>query len=70
MGIKEINKKIKEIPPSLIPEVSDYIDFLIDKYKIQNKEDKPFDFLWEGGLTDISDKFNSTQLQHKALDWR
>ena len=70
MDIKEINKRIKKIPPPLIPKVVDYIDFLINKYNIQKKNNRSFNFSWEGGLTDISVKFNSTQLQHKALDWR
>ncbi len=31
---------------------------------------KKFKFDWEGGLSEIRDKFTSIQLQHKALEWR
>ena len=31
---------------------------------------KKFKFDWEGGLSEIKDKFTSIQLQHKALEWR
>ncbi len=70
MDNKQINKKIKKVPPHLIPEVMDYIDYLINKYSVVPKRKKSFNFLWEGGLSDISEKYNSIDLQHKAMDWR
>ena len=38
--------------------------------KQQEIETKKFKFDWEGGLSEIKDKFTSIQLQHKALEWR
>ncbi len=70
MSVKQINKKIKKLPPHLLQEVADYIDFLITKYGNDKKERKTFNFSWEGGLSDLSKKYNSVELQHKALDWR
>jgi len=29
MSAKQINKKIKKVPPHLLPEIMDYIDFLM-----------------------------------------
>ncbi len=32
IDVKEINKKVKNMPRHLLPEVMDYIDFLLSKY--------------------------------------
>jgi hypothetical protein len=34
MDIKKLNQKLQRVPPQLIPEIMDYIDFLINKYGI------------------------------------
>ncbi len=70
MNIKQINKKIEKMPPDLLSEVMDYIDYLMHKYEVVSKVRKPFDFSWEGGLTEISKKHTSVGLQHKVLEWR
>ena len=70
MSVKEINKKIKQVPPHLVPEIMDYIDFLINKYGKSSKKKKPFKFNWQGGLSEISKKYTSVELQHKAMDFR
>ena len=70
MSVKEINKKIKQVPPHLVPELLDYIDFLINKYSKSSKKKKPFKFTWQGGLSEISKEYSSVELQHKAMDWR
>ncbi len=33
-------------------------------------EAKKFKFDWEGGLSEIQEKFTSVELQHRALEWR
>ena len=46
IDVKDINKKVKSMPRHLLPEVMDYIDFLLSKYgqgTIPDKE-SPFDF--------------------------
>ena len=70
MSVKQLNKKIKKVPPHLLPEIMDYIDFLINKYGTTSKEKKPFNFSWQGGLSEISKKYSSVDLQHKSMDWR
>ncbi len=70
MSVKEINKKIKRVSPHLMPEIMDYIDFLINKYGKSPKKKKPFKFSWQGGLSELSKKYTSVELQHKAMDFR
>ena len=73
MDNREIEKRIKELPNHLLPEVIDYIDFLISKH---GSERQPWDskkklrFDWAGGLADLKDQYTSVELQHKSLDWR
>ena len=72
MNVNEISSKISRLPNHLIPEVLDYIEFLLNKYG--NKEIEPienkFKFDWEGGLSKLRDQYTSVELQHKALEWR
>jgi hypothetical protein len=72
MDVEEIRVKIKKLPDHLIPEVLDYIEFLLNKYA--NKETveskNKFKFNWEGGLSKLKDQYTSVELQHKAMDWR
>lgn len=67
---REIELKIRELPENLKKEVLDYIEFLLEKYKGRKNRRKKFKFDWEGGLSDIGDKFTSVELQHRALEWR
>jgi len=74
MKVNEISVKLKKLPEHLIPEVMDYIEFLLDKYgsektKKRKNKDK-FKFDWEGGLSKLRKQYTSVELQHKALDWR
>lgn len=70
MNEREIEVKMKKLPEHIKREVLNYMEFLLEKYK--NKDFKPGDFRfdWEGGLSDITEKFTSVELQHKALEWR
>ena len=66
--VKDINKKVKSMPRHLLPEVMDYIDFLLSKYGQDATPDKEssFDFSWEGGLSGKSIEYTSVELQHRA----
>lgn len=46
------------------------VDFLLSKYQEREVVRKKFKFDWEGGLSDLREKFTSVELQHKALEWR
>ena len=61
---KEIKNKIRELPEYLKEEVLDFVEFLLAKHKYRKKEINKFKFNWEGGLSDIKDKFTSVELQH------
>ncbi|MCD4810815.1 MAG: DUF2281 domain-containing protein [Methanosarcinales archaeon] len=66
----EIEVKMRELPDDLRREVLDYIEFISMKYKGKITKSKKFTFDWEGGLSEIKEKFTSLELQHKALEWR
>lgn len=74
MDKNEIAVKLKNLPDHLIPEVLDYIEFLLSKYGSKKTERKAkkskFRFDWEGGLSELKDQYSSVELQHKALEWR
>ncbi len=67
---KEIELKIRELPEDLRREVLDYMEFLLKKYRGKEIKAKRFKFDWEGGLSEIREKFTSVELQHRALEWR
>jgi len=67
---KEIEIKMQKLPEDLRREVLDYVDFLLSKYQGREAARKKFKFDWEGGLSEIREKFTSVELQHKALGWR
>ncbi|UJG44072.1 MAG: DUF2281 domain-containing protein [Candidatus Heimdallarchaeum endolithica] len=67
---KDIENKMRELPEYLKKEVLDYMEFLLAKHKYRKKEVTKFKFDWEGGLSDIKDRFTSVELQHKASEWR
>ena len=58
---KEIKSKIQRLSEELKREVLDYIDFLLRKYKNKRTPAKKFQFDWEGGLSEIKDRFTSVE---------
>ena len=64
-----IKAKLEELPEDLKKEVLDYIEFLLQKYGGKTKK-RRFRFDWEGGLSDLKEKYTSVELQHKALTLR
>ena len=67
---EEIEVKMRELPEDLRREILDYMEFLSRKYKSRIVKAREFKFDWEGGLSEIRDKFASVELQHRALEWR
>mgnify|MGYP000204742821 CR=1 FL=1 len=65
--MKTIEELIKELPPELQQEVSDFAQFLLDR-KIRPKQ-KKLRMTWVGGLREFRDQFTSLELQKKALEW-
>ena len=66
----EIEQKVKGLPYDLKREILDYMEFLVIKYKPRGTKHREFKFDWEGGLSDLKERFTSVELQHKALEWR
>ncbi|VVB89869.1 Uncharacterised protein [uncultured archaeon] len=70
METNVIKSKLDELPEDLKKEAFDYIEFLLQKYeKYKTGPTKgKFKFDWEGGLSDLKEKYTSVELQHKAMD--
>lgn len=65
----DIYLKINLLPTNLLPEVINYLDFLLSKYG-QTPPTQPPTFNWEGGLSELKSKYDSVSLQKKLLEWR
>ena len=63
---KELETKIKSLPPEIKKELLEYIEKRLEYYKRKGK----FNFRWEGGLKELKNEYTSVELQHKALEWR
>ncbi len=70
MKTYDIRDKIEKLPDHIIPEINDFIDFLLNKYGNKKIDKSEFKFDWEGGLSKLKNKYSSVELQHKASDWR
>ena len=66
MKSEVIKSRLEELPEDLRRQVLDYIEFLLQKYDGKTKKGK-LTFDWEGGLSDLREKYTSVELQHKAL---
>ena len=66
----EIEQKIGQLPEDVKKHLIDYIEFLAKKYSSKPTQEDEFRFDWEGGLSELKDKYTSVELQHKALEWR
>ena len=70
MKTHDIEAKIEKLPDHLIPEINDFIDFLLFKHGDKKTGKAKFKFDWEGGLSNLKNEFTSVELQHKSLEWR
>ena len=69
MQRQTVNRRLEDLPDNLKREALDFIEFLLAKHTQKNKKRK-FKFDWEGGLSELKDKYTSVELQHKAMEWR
>jgi len=67
---KEIEKKIHNLPPHLLEELEDFIDFLIHKKTASKEKENKLKQDWAGALKEYSDQYTSLELQRKSLEWR
>lgn len=66
--MKNIEERIKDLPPELRQEVEDFVDFLIER-RFKRFRGKP-EFNWAGALKDMRQEYTSVELQHKIVEWR
>lgn len=62
-----IRTKLEELSEDLEEQALDYIESLL-RENGRKEEKKKFRFDWEGGLSDLKNKYTSVELQHKAVD--
>ncbi len=65
MSIEEI---VKNLPEELQKEVSDFINFLLEKRAKKRGTKLRQD--WAGALRDYKTQYNSMELQKKISEWR
>ena len=63
-----IEEKLRHLPPEFQKEVTDFLDFLLER--TERRERKKLKLDWAGGLKEYRDKYTSLELQKKALEWR
>ena len=66
--MKNLEERIKELPPELHQEVMDFVDFLLEKRGRRPGTKLRQD--WAGALKDYREQYTSLELQKKALEWR
>ncbi len=66
--MKSLEDRIKELPAEFLPEVEDFIDFLLKKNR--NKKKKKPAFEWVGALEDLKEEYTSVELQHEISRFR
>jgi hypothetical protein len=66
--LKTIEEKIHKLPPNMLDEVDDFVDFLLSRAKTKGKNKLKQD--WAGSLKEFSDKYTSISLQKKSMEWR
>lgn len=64
-----IRTVLEELPEELEEDVLNYIQSLLQRNGKETKK-KKFNFNWEGGLSDLKEKYTAVELQHKALEMR
>ncbi len=69
MNAHVMERKFNSLSDDLKRKALDFLDFLMTQ-RIQKKVSNQFDFTWEGGLSDLKDKYNSVDLQHQSMEWR
>jgi len=59
MTVAILEQKVKQLPPEVFREVSDYVDFLLYKYRVSvSIPEKPYAGCMKGTVTWMSDDFN------------
>ncbi|MFB3786734.1 MAG: DUF2281 domain-containing protein [bacterium] len=65
---KPLQELVQELPPDMLCEVRDFIEFLLAKRSRGEKRVLRQD--WAGALRDYREQYTSLELQRQALAWR
>ena len=65
MSTKTLITQYYTLPKDAKQELADFLEYLLTKHQKQQKKKHTLSFNWEGGLSDLKDKYTSVELQHK-----
>ena len=65
---KSIEELVQELPPDMVAEVRDFIEFLLSKRG--RRPDVALRQDWAGALREHRQQYTSLDLQHRANEWR
>jgi hypothetical protein len=65
---KPLDELVRELPPDILAEVRDFVEFLLVKRGRRTGRILQQD--WAGALRKYKRQYTSLKLQHQALDWR
>lgn len=68
-NIRTIERKINQLPPSLVIKLEDYLDYLLSQRKVK-QDYSVLNQTWAGGIKEYKKKYTSLELQKLALEWR
>jgi len=66
--MKNLEEKIRELPPDDRKEVEQLVEILLKNHQLKSKG-KP-DFKWAGAAKGLRDQYTSVELQHQISRWR
>lgn len=66
--MQNLEEMIRQLPPELQQEVTDFVQFLLEKRS--RRTGKPLRQDWAGALREYRHEYTSMELQKKALQWR
>lgn len=69
MTILDLKLNFDELPITIQKQLAEYADFLLSKYKKNNKK-SDIKFSWEGGISELNKNFDAVSLQHKINEMR
>ncbi|WP_322800994.1 DUF2281 domain-containing protein [Thermoflexus sp.] len=64
---QDLKELIDQLPPELLQEVRDFVEFLLERRVAGPKTELKLD--WKGALRDLRDQYTSVELQHKIAEW-
>ncbi len=67
--VETIEAKLRRLSPERRKEAMAYIDRLLEEGTVEGRPRSRGPYVSRGSLADVSEKYSSVELQHRALDW-